>query len=257
MTFRCASRSRRICYRSRRAHGTDWRMTSITDPALQSAIAALAVPGVLIGHRLISPGDEHALAPDEIRGISSSVVERRRASGAARIVARELLGRLGLGECRVPRASSGAPIWPAGVIGSLAHDRRAAVAAVGASREIGALGIDVEPAEALPDDLLDIVATPDERLKIGDDPFSGRLLFAAKEAVYKAVYPLDRTFLDHHDVQIDFSNLRGVVRNGRVVELRYCISTHLIVLAFLPALPRSPATGREWTGVDVADCGSD
>jgi 4'-phosphopantetheinyl transferase EntD len=220
-------------------------MTSITDPALQSAIDALSVTGVMIGHRLISPGDEHALAPDEIRGIASSVVGRRRASGAARIVARELLGRLGLGECRLPRASCGAPIWPAGVVGSLAHDRRVAVAAVATSRAIGALGIDVEPAEALPDDLLDIVATPAERLKIGGDPLAGRLLFAAKEAVYKAVYPLDRTFLEHHDVQVDFANRRGIVRNGRAVELRYCMSTHLIVLAFLPVLHRYPAAGRD------------
>ncbi len=220
-------------------------MTSFTDPALQSAIDALAVPGVLIGHRLISPGDEHALAADEVRGIAASVVERRRASGAARIVARELLGRLGLGECRLPRASSGAPIWPAGVVGSLAHDRRVAVAAVGASGGFGALGIDVEPAEALPDDLLDIVTRPDERLTISGDPLAGRLLFAAKEAVYKAVYPLDRTFLEHHDVQIDFANRRGVVRNGRAVELRYCMSTHLIVLAFLPVLQRRHGTGRD------------
>jgi 4'-phosphopantetheinyl transferase EntD len=239
-------------------------MTSITDSALQSAIDALSVPGIMIGHRLISPGDEHALAPDEVRSISSSVIERRRASGAARIVARELLGRLGQVDCPLPRAPSGAPTWPAGVIGSLAHDHRVAVAAIGRSREVGALGIDVEPAEALPADLLDIVATPHERLKIGDDPFTGRLLFAAKEAVYKAVYPLDRMFLDHHDVQVDFSSLRGVVRNGRVVELRYCISTHLIVLAFLPALQRSPATGPDWDGVDGVretperrDCGSD
>ena len=211
------------------------RMISITDSSLQSAIDALSLPDITIGHRLILPGDEHALTPEEARGISSSVVERRRASGAARIVARQLLGRLGYIECPLPRAPSGAPIWPAGVIGSLAHDRRVAVAAVAASRAIGALGIDVEPAEPLPIELLDIVATPDERSKIGDDPFSGRLLFAAKEAVYKAVYPLDRTFLEHHDVQIDFSECKGIVCNGRVLELRYCISTHLIALAFLPA----------------------
>ena len=31
------------------------------DPALARDIAALAVPGLLIGHRVISPGDENAL----------------------------------------------------------------------------------------------------------------------------------------------------------------------------------------------------
>ena len=209
-------------------------MPITADPRLQSAIDALALPGVAIAHRLISPGDEDALTPEELRGISGSVVERRRASGAARIVARQLLRELGYPESPLPRTASGAPIWPVGVTGSLAHDRRVAVAAVATSRDIDALGIDIEPAELLPIDLLDIIATPDERPGIGDDLICGRLLFAAKEAVYKAVYPLDRIFLEHHDVQIDFSKRRGTVRNGRTVELRFCISTHLVALAFLP-----------------------
>jgi 4'-phosphopantetheinyl transferase EntD len=209
-------------------------MTATVDPSLQSAIDALAFPGVLIGHRLISPGDEHALLPDEAAAFASSVVKVRRASGAARIVARHLLARLGHPECPVPRAASGAPVWPAGIVGSLAHDARAAVAAVAMSRDVGALGIDVEPAECLPSELLGLVATPRERLEIGNDPFQARLLFAAKEAVYKAVYPLDRTFLEHHDVQINLADRKAIVRNGRVVEIRLSVSAHLVALAFLP-----------------------
>src|SRR5271166_2208874 len=103
-------------------------MPATADPKLQSAIDGLALPGVRIGHRLILPGDEDALTAEEIRGISGSVVERRRASGAARIVARQLLRGLGFSDCPLPRAASGAPIWPAGVIGSLAHDSRVAIA---------------------------------------------------------------------------------------------------------------------------------
>jgi 4'-phosphopantetheinyl transferase EntD len=209
-------------------------MTVTLDPLLQSAIDALAFPGVLIGHRLITPEDEHALLPEEAAAFASSVVKVRRASGAARVVARQLLARLGHPECPVPRAASGAPVWPAGVVGSLAHDARVAVAAVAMSRDVGALGIDVEPAERLPSGLLGLVATPQERLEIGDDPFQGRLLFAAKEAVYKAVYPLDRTFLDHHDVQINLADRKAIVRTGRVVEIRLSVSAHLVALAFLP-----------------------
>lgn len=210
-------------------------MTASVDSSFQSAIDALALPGVMIGHRLISPGDEDALMPAEAAAFASSVVKVRRASGAARIVARQLLTQFGHPECAVPKAPSGAPVWPTGVIGSLAHDSRVAVAAIGTCRDIGALGIDVEPAEALPPELLDLVTTPQERLKIHDDPFHGRLLFVAKEAVYKAVYPLDQTFLDHHDVEIDLAGRKGIVRNGRVVELRFSIAEHLVVLAFLQA----------------------
>ena len=206
------------------------------DPSLQSAIGALCFPGVMVGHRLISPGDENALLPEETPAFASSVPKVRRASGAARIVARQLLNGLGQPECALPRGSGGAPTWPAGVVGSLAHDTRVAVAAVGRCDDIGAIGIDVEPAESLPPELLELVATPQERLRIDDDPYQGRLLFVAKEAVYKAVYPLDQRFLDHHDVQINFADRKAIVRNGRVVELRFCIAAHLLVLAFLPGL---------------------
>jgi 4'-phosphopantetheinyl transferase EntD len=204
-------------------------MIVTVDPSFQSAIDALCFPGIMIGHRLISPGDEHALLPEEAPAFASSVVKVRRASGAARIVARQLLARLGYRQCALPKAPSGAPIWPTGVVGSLTHDSRVAVAAVGTSRDVGALGIDVEPAEILPSELLDMVATPHERLKIDDDPYGGRLLFVAKEAVFKAVYPVDQTFLDHHDVQVDFADRKAVVRNGRIVELRFCTSAHLVL----------------------------
>jgi len=209
-------------------------MTVTTDPSLQSAITALSVPGVMIDYRLIMPGDEHALMPEEAQSFDASVVKVRRASGAVRIVARRLLARLGYSECALPKARSGAPIWPVGVVGSLSHDSRVAVAAVGRRSDVSALGIDVEPAQSLPPELLELVATPLERSRIGHDPYQGRLLFVAKEAVYKAVYPLDQTFLDHHDVEVDLADCRAVVRNGRVVDLRFCICAHLLALAFLP-----------------------
>ena len=76
-----------------------------------------------------------------------------------------------------------------------------------------------------PPDLLDIVATATEREGIQDDPLRGRLLFSIKEAVYKAVYPLDRMFLDHHDVEVSLAAGTAVVRNGRVVRFRYCVAS--------------------------------
>ena len=213
-------------------------MIITTDPLFQSAIDTLAFPGVAVGHRLISPGDEHALLKEEVPALAASVVKVRRASGAARIVARQLLTQLGYANCALPKGPAGAPVWPAGIVGSLAHDSRVAVAAVGMRADVGALGIDVEPAECLPSELLDLVATPQERLNLGDDVYRGRLLFVAKEAVYKAVHPLDQTFLEHHDVEINLSERTAVVRSGRVVELRFSISAqHLVALAFLRARP--------------------
>jgi 4'-phosphopantetheinyl transferase EntD len=210
-------------------------MPTRADSFLQTAIERLAVPGIMIRHRLISPGDECALLPEE--AVSWPSAKIRRASAAARIVARELLARAGCEICAVPKAPTGAPIWPSGIVGSLAHDSHVAVAAVAPYREFANIGIDIEPAEALPIELMRIIATPSERSALANYVYGGRLLFAAKEAVYKAVAGLDRMFLNHHDVEVDFRNRRAVVRNGRTVELRFCISTHLLALAFVRRAP--------------------
>lgn len=205
------------------------------DPSLQRDMEALGVPGLLLGHRLIAPGDEQALLDEEAASIASPVVAVRRASGAARIVARQLLTQLGYPRVPLPRKASGSPIWPAGIIGSLAHDDEVAVAAVGMQRDFDAVGIDVEPAVALPPDMLMLIATPQELQRISGDPLRGKLLFAAKEAVYKALYPLDRVFLEFHDIEVDLTGRKAVTRTGRAVTLRYCASSRVVVVALIQA----------------------
>lgn len=206
-------------------------MTDAIDPSLRHAITSLSQPGLLVDCRSIAPDDDRALLDAETASIASRVAAVRRASGAARIVGRELLTQLGLAPCAVPKGEGGAPLWPAGVTGSFAHDETIAVAAVGLRSVVAAVGIDIEPAAMLPPDMLELVATPQEKIRIGDDPYRGRLLFAVKEAVYKAVYPLDRVFLEYHDIEVDLAGRKAAVRNGRVVAIRFCIASHLVVLA--------------------------
>ena len=191
-------------------------------------------PGVLVDHRLISIGDEFALLPDEFGAFANSVIKVRRASGAVRLVARELLTKLGHPEAPIPRSPSGAPIWPKGIVGSLTHDAQVAAAAIAKKRDYYGMGIDVEPTEAVDLDIYDMVVTNAERRMARDVPYYGRLLFAIKEAVYKTVYPLDGIFLEHHDVEVCLSAGSASVRNGRVVSFRYCVGSHIVVLAFVP-----------------------
>ena len=204
---------------------------SAGDPALERAIAGLAVPGVAIGCRRIRPGDEDMLRPEEQASIASRLVERRRASGAARIVARELLVQFGCPQCPIPKGADGEPIWPVGLTGSLAHDDQFAVAAVGRVADVGAIGVDIEPATPLPHDMTALVATAKELGDVGDDPLRLKLLFAAKEAVYKAQFPLDRRFLEFHDIEVDFARGQAATRSGRIVAIRYAIASRITVLA--------------------------
>jgi 4'-phosphopantetheinyl transferase EntD len=209
-------------------------MTATHQP-LQRAIDAISIPGILIDHRLIADGDELALLPEEMPAFAGSVIKVRRASGAARIVARTLLSRFGQAPRAIPRSTAGMPVWPAGIVGSLAHESKVAIAAMARRDEFLSVGVDIEPAEPLGPDLLNMVATVKERGKIQDDPYRGRLLFSVKEAIYKAVYPLDGTFLDHHDVEVSLSTRTAAVRNGRTVSFRYGVATHIVALAFIPA----------------------
>lgn len=208
-------------------------VNAAVDETLARALESVALPGVLIGHRLISPDDAGALTVEEDASLPSRLPDARRASGAARIVARELLARMGFALTPLPKAPSGAPIWPSGIVGSLAHDDRIAVAAVARRAATDALGIDVEPAGPLPADLLDVVATARERLVLYRDPGLGRVLFAAKEAVYKAISPLDGVFLEYYDIEIDLAANRAKTRHGRTLIVNTICTAHVVVLARL------------------------
>ena len=202
------------------------------EAALKRSVEQLSSPQIWVDCRLIAPGDESALLPEEAESIASHAPHVRRASGAARIAGRALLARLGLPDHAIPKSASGAPVWPDGVLGSFAHEQEVAVAAVARSGDIAALGIDVEPAEPLPSELQALVLTKREREQLPRASWSGRLVFAAKEAVYKAIAALDGTLLDYQDIEIDLSAGRAIT-DGRCLTLRYSTSPRLIVLAFI------------------------
>lgn len=203
------------------------------EAALTEAMAAIAPQGVRTGCRVIGDADEAHLLPEEARSIPARQPAMRRASGAARWVAHRLLADTGISDLAIPRAPSGAPLWPNGIVGSLAHDDDMAVAAVAPVGGIVSLGIDVEPAEPLPDDIFAIVITGADRTGAADPRLAGRILFAAKEAVYKAAYPLDREVLGYEDIAVDLDAGRATTKTGRKVSLAYCIAPRVVVLAFV------------------------
>jgi 4'-phosphopantetheinyl transferase EntD len=126
------------------------------------------------------------------------------------------------------------PVWPDGFIGSIAHDATFAVAALARRDRFRGIGIDIEPAEPLEPNLLELIATERERAGPESTRLQSRLLFSVKEAIYKAVFPLDRIFLDHHDVEVDFETATAVVRYGRMVNFRHNVTSQIVTLAFVP-----------------------
>jgi len=147
---------------------------------------------------------------EEEQVIAHAVAARRRDYAAVRSCARVCLQRLGYPPAPILPGVGGAPTWPAGIRGSMTHCAGYAAAAVGLHAQISAIGIDAEPDQPLPDGVLGLIATPAERDRLttthqnSDSPNWDRLLFSAKEAVYKAWFPLVGKWLDHHDAEIIF-----------------------------------------------------
>jgi 4'-phosphopantetheinyl transferase EntD len=165
-----------------------------------------------------------------------AIASVRRASGAARIVAKALLGELGASPgVELPRSSSRAPQWPPGFVGSLAHDREFAAAAVARTPSILGVGIDIEPPLPLPEDLLDMIATPSERQQLKGDLVSARLLFCIKEAVYKAINPIDGVFLEHPDVEVSLESSVASTTTGHKLRIQAMAGPRLVALALSEA----------------------
>ncbi|WP_295643234.1 4'-phosphopantetheinyl transferase [uncultured Corynebacterium sp.] len=138
-----------------------------------------------------------------------NAVDRRKADfGDSRWCAHEAMRPLAADE-PIMRGVRGMPVFPEGVTGSLTHTEGFRAALVGRSDRWRSLGIDAEPARHLPDGVLQAIATKQERRRLrglathhGID-HADTALFSAKEATYKAWFPLTHRFLDFDQADID------------------------------------------------------
>lgn len=152
--------------------------------------------------------DDAVLFGEEEAYIARAVDKRRREFTTARHCARRALVGLGLAPVAILRGPKGEPQWPDGVVGSITHCDGYRGAAVGHAHHVLTVGIDAEPNEPLPDGVLEAVSLPAERSWIAEHHRAypavhfDRLLFCAKEAVYKAWFPLARRWLGFEDARV-------------------------------------------------------
>ncbi|MFD7708762.1 4'-phosphopantetheinyl transferase [Streptomyces sp. NPDC059785] len=170
-----------------------------------------------------------ALYPEEEALITRAVAKRRREFTAVRGCARRAMEKLGVPPQPVLTGERGAPRWPAGLVGSMTHCDAYCAAALVPATDLASLGIDAEPHAPLPEGVLDSIALPSERERLrrltADTPgiHFDRLLFSAKESVYKAWFPLTRQWLDFSEADIalrtDPAVREGVGSGGFRAEL--------------------------------------
>ncbi|MET7425975.1 4'-phosphopantetheinyl transferase superfamily protein [Dactylosporangium sp. NPDC005555] len=164
--------------------------------------------------------------PGEERLIARAVEGRRREFVTARRCAREALLGLGFPPAPIGAGPRREPLWPAGVAGAITHCtgyRGAAVTRIG---DLAGVGIDAEPDAPLPDGVGVAVTTPGERSMLAAltaaDPTVhwGRLLFSAKESVFKAWYPLTGRMLDFAEAALTIDPVSRTFRARVLVDGR-------------------------------------
>lgn len=178
-------------------------------------IEEIVPPGVVAVESFADRPDV-PLYPQEAAHIATAAPTRRREFATGRWCARAALARLGTPPGPIPAGASGAPQWPADVVGSITHCDGYRAAAVARAAQVLSLGIDAEPNGPLPAGVLAIVARPEEAARLpeldGGHPGTcwDRLLFCAKECLYKAWHPVTGRWLGFKDASVTFHPARRV-----------------------------------------------
>ena len=170
----------------------------------------------------LSPGT--GMFPEEEALVARATQKRRQEFATGRECAREALAALGFGKMPIMRGYRGAPQWPARIVGSITHCAGYCAAAVARAGDLVAIGLDAEPNAPLPGGVLEMVTQPAERARLRDlaaaEPQIAWdcLLFCAKEAVYKAWFPLTGRWLGFADADITISATDGTFHARLLVE---------------------------------------
>jgi 4'-phosphopantetheinyl transferase EntD len=161
------------------------------------------------------------LQPGEEALVARAVTKRRREFTAVRACARHAMEKLGVPPQPVLTGEGGAPRWPDGLVGSMTHSDGYCAAALARAVHLASLGIDAEPHSALPDDVVPFVLLPEEADRLRGlaerrpEIHWDRILFSAKESVYKAWYPLTGKWLDFTEADITVDAGPGQALSGR------------------------------------------
>ncbi len=205
-----------------------------------------------VGLRRGVHGQAPALCPAEESFLGPNAAQARRFFFAlGRAAARDALAELGIAATAILRGPAGEPVWPDGIVGAISHTRDLAVAIVGSQSDYAGLGIDLEQlSPGLSVRAARLVCTPAEREWVGDADGTprGTMLFSAKEAVFKALFPIERVRLGFGDAELEWQSagcafearlLKSASRGypaGSVLQV-HCTLTDAEVLSITYALP--------------------
>lgn len=150
---------------------------------------------LFIGFAHHSEQDELRLTPSEETSLGGRASGRRRLDFLiGRAAARRAMEAAGYPDGEVLVGESGAPSWPRGLVGSISHSAGHAVAVVADRSTSSGVGVDLEHRRAV-DEIESLVAFGSELDWLSAQTKAAKNdllleLFAAKESLYKAVFPV-------------------------------------------------------------------
>lgn len=222
----------------------------------QSVACACSQAGSSEDHKVASPFPNQSVAfqiceeidlhgfelhPLEAAALGDAVSEKRKRDfRLGRLAARRAVERIGFPiAAPILRGEHREPLWPVGVIGSIAHCTRFGIAAAAWQQDVPAVGVDIQLIEErYTDELIARFADPDEFDWVRSDPAlrteRAVKLFSAKESVFKALYPLRRVWfafdvahLTPVEGELDFkANVRLPALSSGVIQLDVGITYH-------------------------------
>ena len=182
-----------------------WRGVALMpDLARLAAMArGLLPPGVAVA--AADPRQLYPLLAGE--ALPGAVPARLREFSAGRHAARAAMAALDAPIAAIPPGDDRAPIWPAGVTGSITHSAQACLAAVARQGLTDGLGLDLEEDAPLEAALWPEICRPEELARLGDTPgLQARLIFAVKEAAYKAQYVRSATLFGFDGLSVTLTD---------------------------------------------------
>ncbi len=159
------------------------------------------------------------LVGEEFDLLEGAVPARQKEIIAGRVLARRALVELGHVEQQIMRRPNGAPCWPVGLCGSIAHSGTHVVVAVAPTSQVRSVGIDIEDGRNL-GSISREVGRGDEIKALITHPFANdyedaaRLLFSAKEALFKCQSSITG------DMDLDFTQVELAQSTGGLLRAK-------------------------------------
>lgn len=154
---------------------------------------------------------EKELLPEEQNIIPANWSKKRRGQFIlGRVAAHRAFEQLGEKIHPILKNNDDAPVWPPGLLGSIAHCDDIGIAAAAKTGAIHSIGIDFEKVSDRPLKVLSRIANTKEEAFVKKTPNpeqNALILFSVKEAVYKALAPLLKRYIGFLEVEISFEDI--------------------------------------------------